>query len=140
MRDGGSGHREDGVDLRNGSEKVSLLVLAHGSPKAEANIPMLDVVERIRERSEFFYSVEVGYLECNQPTIAEAIDLCAEAEPSMIVTVPYFLHAGTHVASDLPDALDEGCARYPHINFAMGEFLGNMPEVTDVLAKRARGL
>ena len=115
---------------------VALLVLVHGSPKPEANDPMFRVVERVRARGVYAI-VEVGFMECNEPAIPEAIAACVAHGVRRIVAVPYFLHMGSHVASDLPDCLDEARARYPDVEFAMGGYLGEEPAVADVLADRA---
>ncbi|MFY7951773.1 MAG: sirohydrochlorin chelatase, partial [Armatimonadaceae bacterium] len=81
---------------------TALLLLAHGSPRASANAALERLAVRMRERMEFGH-VEIGYLECNEPSIPESIDLCATAGATEIVAVPWFLHIGTHVAQDLPD-------------------------------------
>ena len=59
-------------------------------------------------------------MECNDPTITEAIDICVAAGAEEIIAVPYFLHTGTHVADDLPTLLEEAHARYPHIHVPYG--------------------
>ena len=116
---------------------TALLVLVHGSPTAGAYDPMLRVVEEVRARG-IFRVVEVGYMECNTPTIADAADACAASGCTRVVAVPFFLHMGAHVSSDLPDALDKARARHPEVAFLMGEFLGLSPKVTEILADRAR--
>jgi sirohydrochlorin cobaltochelatase len=96
---------------------------------------MFRVVEIIRN-SEEFDLIEVGFLECNSPTIPEAIDLCAAQGATHIFAVPYFLHTGTHVAQDLPSLLLAGQERHPHILFRLGDFLGCSPVLTTILAER----
>ena len=63
------------------------------------------MVERVRARGLFAH-VEVGFMELNEPEIPEAIERCVEAGAQKVIAVPYFLHAGTHVADDLPGLLD----------------------------------
>lgn len=115
----------------------ALLVLVHGSPRPSANADMFRVVEIARQRG-VFPIVAVGFLECNEPTIPEAIDLCAAQGATRIVAVPYFLHTGTHVAEDLPALLDAGRERHPQIEFAMGAYLGRSEILTAILAARGR--
>ncbi len=114
----------------------ALLVMVHGSPRPVANKSMFDVVEKVRARGVFDL-VEVGFMECNEPTIADAADTCAAAGADTVVAVPYFLHTGTHVADDLPTLLDEAAARHPQVKFQMGRYLGASPLLTEVLARRA---
>ncbi len=86
----------------------ALLVMVHGTPRPEANTDMFRVVEELKARPDAaarFPIVEVGFMECNEPAIPEAIDRCVDAGATRVVAVPYFIHAGTHVADDLPTLL-----------------------------------
>lgn len=124
---------------RNEAMKTALLVMVHGSPKPQANADMFRVVEVVKGRGEFDL-VEVGFMECNEPTIPEAVESCVEQGAERIVAVPYFLHTGTHVADDLPTLLEEAQARHSHVQFAMGRYLGASSRLTEILADRAGAL
>ena len=116
--------------------KTALLVMVHGSPRPEANADMFRVVEDVRARG-VFDRVEVGFMECNEPTIPDAVDACIAGGAGRVVAVPYFLHTGTHVADDLPALLEEAQARHPHVQFQMGRYLGASPALIAILAARA---
>ena len=109
--------------------------MVHGSPRPIANEEMFRVVEAVKKRA-VYEVVEVGFMECNEPTIPKAIDSCVLQGAEEIIAVPYFLHTGTHVADDLPTLLEEGQAKYPDIHFKMGDFLGRSPRLTDILSDR----
>lgn len=115
----------------------ALLVIAHGSPRPIANADLYRLLDLCRERGSF-QIVQEAFLECNDPTIPDAIDLCAASGPAEIVAVPYFLHTGKHVADDLPTLLEEGQRRHPGITILMGEFIGRSSKVTGILEKRLR--
>lgn len=115
---------------------VALLALAHGSPRPEANDGLFRALERIRARGDYPI-VHAGFLECNAPSIPEAIDACVAEGATRIVAAPYFLHPGTHVGEDLPALLEEGQARHPAAEFLLGEYIGRSPRLTDLLAERA---
>lgn len=119
--------------------KTALLVMVHGSPRPVANEDMFRVVEEVKARNVFDY-VQVGFMECNEPTIPDAVDACAAEGAERIVAVPYFLHTGTHVADDLPTLLEEARERHPHVQFQMGRYIGTSPVLTDILAARARAV
>jgi sirohydrochlorin ferrochelatase len=114
----------------------ALLILVHGSPTAGANDAMLSVVEELRGRN-VYAAVGVGFMECNAPSIPEAIDDLAGRGAEEIIAVPYFLHTGTHVCDDLPTLLEEGKERHPNIRFRLGDYLGLSPVLTDILTERA---
>lgn len=124
------------TDPKTTNPKSALLILVHGTPRPISNAPMWRVVEEIRSRG-VYPIVEVGFLECNEPDIPAAVESCVDQGATRIIAVPYFLHTGKHVANDLPAAMEEAQARYPDVEFRMGEFLGRAPEMTDLLAKRA---
>lgn len=117
--------------------KTALLVLVHGSPRPVANEEMFKVVERVRARN-LYPIIQVGFLECNEPDIPTAIDLCAAQGATEIRAVPYFLHTGTHVAQDLPELLEAGSRRHPQVDFLLGDFLGRSRHLTEILAERAK--
>lgn len=119
----------------NSFHDAALLALVHGSPTASANDEFLQVLEVIKTGHQFAY-VQQGFLECNEPSIPEAIDLCAAAGVKNILVVPYFLHTGRHVVKDLPELLADGSMRHPGIELYLGDFLGRSPIITDILAER----
>jgi sirohydrochlorin cobaltochelatase len=125
----------DAFCLSPGSHRSSLLVMVHGSPRPESNCDMFAVVDVLRARNEFA-TVEVGFMECNEPTIPQAIARCVGQGAQRVVAVPYFLHTGNHVADDLPTLLEEAQAQYPEVEFLMGDYLGHDAAIADVLRDR----
>lgn len=114
----------------------ALLVLVHGTPRPTANAEMLRVVDDVRSRGVFGL-VEAAYMECNEPSIPEAIDAAVARGATEIIAVPYFLHTGTHVCDDLPTLLEEGKVRHPRVDFRLGDYLGLSPVLTTILQERA---
>lgn len=115
----------------------ALLVMVHGSPRPIANAEMFRVVEIVKERGAFPI-VEVGFMECNEPTIPEAIAASVEKGATEVVAVPYFLHTGKHVADDLPTLIEEAMAQYPGVTFRMGDYLGRSERLTEILWDRTK--
>ena len=114
----------------------ALLVMVHGSPRGAANDDMFMVVSLVRERGAYPI-VEVGFMECNEPSIAEAIDRCVAQGAERVTAVSYFLHIGNHVADDLPTLLEQAPARHPQVEFLMGDLLGSDATIADVVRDRA---
>lgn len=115
----------------------ALLILAHGSPRPEANEDIVRVAELLRARNAYPL-VEIGYLDCNQPDIPAAIDLCVAAGATDIAAVPYFLHSGKHFFLDLPELLESAAAKHPGVTIRMGDYIGHEPQLDDVLRDRVR--
>ncbi len=134
-REQGTAGTQSAIGNRQSAIPLSLLVLIHGSPRPIANADMFKVVEVVRERGEFPI-VEVGFMECNEPDIPEAIAKCVAQGAKSVIAIPYFLHTGTHVADDLPTLLEAAQEQYPQVTFAMGAYLGKAERLTDILADR----
>lgn len=113
----------------------ALLIMAHGSPRPEANDDIRAVAEVVRERG-IFALVTIGYLDCNAPDIDTAIDEAVAAGARSITAVPYFLHTGKHLLRDLPAALRSGIERHPGIEITLGRYLGSQPQMAAILRLR----
>ena len=48
----------------------------------------------------------VAFLELAEPSIPQGLAQCLALDAEEIIVFPYFLAAGTHVADDIPEALD----------------------------------
>ena len=117
----------------------ALLIMAHGSPRAEANEDIRKVAEVVRSRGPYPL-VSIGYLECNEPDIASAIDACVAAGADAIAAVPYFLHSGKHLLRDIPDLLEAAERRHPGVEIVMGDYIGHEPQLVQVLLDRVRAI
>ena len=116
-------------------EKCGLLLIAHGSPHAEANTPIYKVAEKVRERG-LYSGVQVSFMEINEPDIAEGIRLLTAKGLDQIVAVPYFLQLGGHVAHDLPEAVEAAQESHPNIRLKLADYLSYDPLLAEVIAQR----
>lgn len=115
----------------------ALLVMAHGSPRPEANEDVVRVAEVVRARNVYPF-VLVAYLDCNEPDIPAGLDQCVAAGATEILAVPYFLHSGKHFLRDIPALLEEALQRHPGLSIRMGDYVGRMPAMAAVLRDRVR--
>ena len=114
----------------------ALLLIAHGSRRAEANADLEHVAAEMRSRGRFGF-VQCAYLELTEPTIRAGGEACVAAGASSVVMLPYFLSPGVHVREDLAEARDELTASFPDVRFALAEPLGRHPLLLDVVDQRA---
>jgi sirohydrochlorin ferrochelatase len=127
--------RAESADLHPVGGPAALLLLAHGSPLAEANTPLDRLAERIQATGDYA-RVAVSYLECNPPSIPDAIDALAAEGMRRIVTVPYFLQLGRHVAEDLPVLIAQAQQRHPHVALTLAPHLGYDRALLEVVVDR----
>jgi sirohydrochlorin ferrochelatase len=115
---------------------TALLLIAHGSRRAEANADLEFIAGEVRSR-ESFAIVQVSYLELAEPTIERGGELCVEQGADTVVMLPYFLSPGVHVVEDLGTARDHLSARFPNVTFRLAEPLGRHPKLVEIVLERS---
>ena len=102
-----------------------LLIIAHGSRRQASNDEVRTLGERVRAlRDPGIERVEVAFLELADPGIPEGLATCVEHGAREIIVFPYFLAAGTHVANDIPEAIEVFSAQHPQIKVRLASHLG----------------
>jgi sirohydrochlorin ferrochelatase len=115
----------------------ALLLMAHGSPHEEANAPILRVAEALRAH---YTHTQLGFMEINAPSIAEAAATLVAKGAKRIVAAPYFLQLGGHVAEDLPEAVAEAQVQHPNAHFTRADYLSYDPLLLAVVKDRLSAL
>jgi sirohydrochlorin ferrochelatase len=92
----------------------AILLVAHGSRRAEANADLVRLAEMISDKVDEEI-IEIGYLELTEPTIPDGLKKCAERGATEVAILPYFLSQGSHVSSDLVKFKEDFIAKYPEI-------------------------
>jgi len=116
----------------------SLLLVAHGSRRAESNLEIGRLSERLAAKAAAdFAVVEHAFLELADPLIPDGIERCIARGATSVSVVPYFLARGTHVADDIPEQVAIKQAQYPDMDIHITDYLGTSDELVDVLLKLA---
>jgi sirohydrochlorin ferrochelatase len=114
----------------------TLLLIAHGSRRPEANADLEFVAADMRGRGRFAF-VQCSYLELAEPDIHTGGVTCVEAGATSVVLLPYFLSPGKHVTEDLTAARDQLAAQFPQVHFKLAAPLARHPKLLDAVADRA---
>lgn len=116
-----------------------LLVIAHGSRRAESNDDFAGIAKRLGEHTDNpCDATRWAFLEMAQPSISDAVDQCAAEGALEVVVLPYFLSPGNHVARDIPRLLDRKRAEYPEIRFTVLDHFGKSQVVVDWLLQHVK--
>jgi sirohydrochlorin ferrochelatase len=115
----------------------ALLLIAHGSRRAEANADLDYIADALRARGRYAV-VQVAYLELAEPDIPTGAARCVAAGARHVTMLPYFLSPGVHVRQDLEAFRAEFAERHPAIRFRLAEPLGRHPLLIDIVETRAR--
>lgn len=97
-----------------------VLVVGHGSRRAEANDDVREAANRIGECGGFEL-IEPAFLEIEHPNIAEGFARLVQRGASDITVHPYFLSPGRHTRGDIPVEVAEAASRYPGITHRITE-------------------
>ncbi|QEL15345.1 sirohydrochlorin chelatase [Limnoglobus roseus] len=114
----------------------ALLLIAHGSRRAEANADLEFVADAMRQRGRYPI-VQVSYLELAEPSIPAGGELCVQRGATRVTMLPYFLSPGVHVRDDMEELRTELAAKFPAVLFRLAEPLGRHPLLLDVVEQRA---
>lgn len=111
----------------------AVLLMAHGSPHETANAPIGRVAEALKAH---YPHVQLGFMEVNTPTIADAAEALVAAGAKRVVAAPYFLQLGGHVAEDLPEAVGAARTAHPGTAFTLADYLSYDPLLLEVVRTR----
>jgi sirohydrochlorin ferrochelatase len=115
--------------------QTAVLLMAHGSRRADANADLEELARRIRERGGYKI-VEASYLELAEPSIPQGGRNCVTKGATRVLMLPYFLSAGRHVTEDLQRFQRELNVEFPHVPFELCPPLGLHPLMTQIVLDR----
>jgi sirohydrochlorin ferrochelatase len=117
----------------------ALLVVAHGSRRADSNDEVRALTEQLRLKAkQDFAFVGCAFLELAEPLIPDGLMQCAQAGVEEVVLLPYFLSAGRHVAEDIPDIVANFSVGHPELKVQIAPYLGTAPGLIDALLNLAK--
>lgn len=116
-------------DARGAPLDVTCLVVGRGASEPEAQAGFAHVVAALSARFPA-YRFAVAYCGVQTPSVASALDTCAQARPRLVIVVPYLLFTGT-LHRDLKGAIGIAQHDHPNVPIALAEHLG--PEAIDAV-------
>jgi sirohydrochlorin ferrochelatase len=119
------------------NEVTAVLLIAHGSRRAEANDDLVRLSEILLEK-QVYAIIQTAYLELADPGIDAAAEKCVAAGASRVKMLPYFLSAGAHVTDDLERHRRELAGRFPQVVFELCPPLGLHPLMVEIVLDRLR--
>jgi len=113
----------------------AVLLIDHGSRRAEANALLEAVAEEVRQRLPGRI-VQVAHMEIAEPSIEQGVEACVNAGASAIVVHPYFLGPGNHTRNDIPKLVAAAAARHVNLQITLSDPLGLHSKLIDVVLER----
>lgn len=114
--------------------KKALLLVAHGSRRAESNDEVRKLTDRLRDKAgNKFASVSCAFLELAEPSIPDGIQSCIDRGAEDVVVLPYFLSAGWHVQKDIPGQVAIKQREHSGVRIVIAPYLGAAEGIRDLL-------
>ncbi|MDH3981661.1 MAG: CbiX/SirB N-terminal domain-containing protein [Kiritimatiellaceae bacterium] len=112
----------------------ALIVTAHGSRRNESNEEVRRLAVRLHDKAgPAFDIVSCAFLEIAEPEIKSTIsDLVAQGVKKIRI-FPYFLAAGTHVVTDIPNLIAEAEKAHPEVDFKILPHLGSLQGMSTLI-------
>lgn len=112
----------------------ALLLIAHGSRRQASNQEVRDLTRVLDQQTGNDYSiVECAFLELAEPSIPDGVSACIEKGANSVTVLPYFLSAGRHVATDIPEELQKAQTMHPQVEIKSAPYLGSAQGITEIL-------
>ena len=116
-------------------ECIAVVIVDHGSKRAESNEMLIRFVDQFRRVSTYDV-VEPAHMELAEPSIATAFDRCVERGAQAVVVSPYFLLPGKHWHGDIPRLAGEAAAKHPGVRYLVTAPIGLHPLMIGVIQSR----
>ena len=112
----------------------ALLLIAHGSRRQASNEEVEALTKKLAEQTNDEYSIiECAFLELAEPSIPEGVSICVAKGAKSVTVLPYFLSAGRHVATDIPEELEKAKQDHPSLDIKVAPYLGSADEISSIL-------
>ncbi len=127
------------------SEKLGVLAIGHGS-KLPHNKEIVESVAANIANKHKDVVVKVGFMNMNEPSIADALASFAGTGVTTIAAAPVFLASGIHITKDIPKilGLEEGSHKTMikldgnDVTIVYGKPLGGDELIADLVFKRVQ--
>ena len=116
-------------------DRTGVIIVDHGSRRAESNDMLLEVVRRYASQSHFAI-VEPAHMEIAEPSIDTAFANCVKRGATRVVVMPYFLLPGKHWDKDIPHLAAEAAAKHPGVQHVVTAPLGLHPLMNQLIEAR----
>jgi len=114
------------------AQGVCLVLLAHGSKDPRWRVPFERIVDAVQGQSGKT-KVRLAYMEFIQPTLMDVARECVEQQILRLKILPLFLSIGTHLATDIPEQVNEVRAPFPQLEVEVLAPVGEDPRLAGLI-------
>jgi sirohydrochlorin ferrochelatase len=122
-----------GVSLPD--KECDVVLIGHGSSDRSARDAFTHAADAIRQ---YYRQVNFCFLELDHPNIEEGIGQAVAGNPKVVLIMPYFLHRGAHIKTDVIKEVNAALGKYNFTSGFMARHLGVDEKLVDLVIERAR--
>jgi len=112
----------------------ALLLIAHGSRRQASNDEVRKLTKVLEQYAgDEFSIIECAFLELAEPSIPDGVSACVQKGAESVTVLPYFLSAGRHVVTDIPEELQKAQSQNPQLSIKTAPYLGSAQGISDIL-------
>ena len=115
----------------------ALLLIDHGSRRAEANDMLGCMARLVQHMAGDQVIVRFAHMELAEPTIEAGVAACVEAGATEIIAFPYMLSPGRHATSDIPQMVAAAAASHPAVTVRVTPAFGVHERLGELILSRA---
>jgi len=115
----------------------SILLIDHGSVRAEANHMLECMANLVQAMVGDGVLVRHAHMELAEPSIAQGFAACVAAGATEVIAFPYMLSPGKHSTRDIPRLVGEAAAAQPHVSYTVTPAFGVHEKLGELIAIRA---
>lgn len=115
----------------------SILLIDHGSVRAEANHMLECMANLVQAMVGDAVLVRHAHMELAEPSIAQGFAACVAGGASEVVAFPYMLSPGKHSTRDIPRLVGEAAASHPNVAYTVTPAFGVHEKLGELIAIRA---
>ncbi len=112
-----------------------VLVIGHGSSDKRAREAFIFTVDKIKQ---IYKNVKFCFLELDLPNIEQGLSSIIQTDPKVILIMPYFLHKGIHIKSDVVNEIKQVLKKYPFSNVHISDHIGVDEKMVELVLERAK--
>jgi sirohydrochlorin cobaltochelatase len=122
----------------------ALIIVAHGSRNKESARQvstlcqkMSDKVKNLGDQDPLarnkFDRVAHAFLQFASPGLEETIEDLVQQGTHKIIVFPFFIAAGSHLLTDIPEAIEAARKTYPGVAFSITRHLGGIGAIEEII-------
>jgi len=136
-------NKSDGYNKQEHDLKT-VIVAAHGSRQKASAAEVAALAQKMDKKiktdgSHDIQQVVHAFLQFCDPSLETVLQELVDSGVEEVVIFPFFISAGSHVQTDIPQAVETARQQYPDVQFHITRHLGILDAVEDLILGEVSG-